>query len=127
MARTMEQVWGSAQQHLRTRLNADIYRLWFEPLQPMGIDGDILTLEVANDFCGVWLKDNYLGLIGEALVETSGQLWNIKFQAAAAEGAPKLSAIAAPDKPAAKEEWPSNDRSAASPLRELPFNPQNTF
>src|SRR5437016_3408260 len=110
MARTMEQLWGSAQQHLRTLLNADIYRLWFEPLQAMGIEGDVLTLEVANDFCEVWLKYNYLGLIRDALAQTSGRPWTIKFKAGSGEGGPKIEPALERDKVRAKEEWASNDQ-----------------
>ena len=42
-------------------LNPDIYNLWFLPVKAVGLEEDTIVLEVANDFCEVWLKDNYLG------------------------------------------------------------------
>src|SRR5437899_3364954 len=60
-----EKVWASTQQHLRSMLSPEIYNLWFAPIQPKGLEGDCLTLEVANDFCEVWLEKNYLDLIQE--------------------------------------------------------------
>src|SRR6266705_2116613 len=76
-------LWASAQELLRTMMRADIYDLWFAPLKATGFDGQVLTLQVANDFCEVWLSDNYLGLIREVLARTSGQPLHVQFQVAA--------------------------------------------
>jgi chromosomal replication initiator protein len=62
MQPSAENIWGAAQQLLRTMLNTDIFNLWFLPIKATTLENDTLTLEVANDFCEVWLKDNYLGL-----------------------------------------------------------------
>jgi chromosomal replication initiator protein len=72
-------VWGAAQQQLRAMLNTDIYNLWFLPIKATALGEDTLTLEVANDFCEVWLKDNYLGLIHDVLMQASGQNLKVKF------------------------------------------------
>ena len=80
MQASIEQIWASAQQSLRAMLNPDIYNLWFLPVKAVGLEGDTIVLEVANDFCEVWLKDNYLGLIRDVLAQASGQILNIKFQ-----------------------------------------------
>jgi len=79
MQRTAEQIWVSAQQVLRSALNADLYNLWFAPLKAGALAGEILTLEVANEFCEVWLTDNYQGLIHDALIQAVGQPLKVKF------------------------------------------------
>src|SRR5258707_9899331 len=78
-------LWASAQELLRTMMRPDIYDLWFAPLKATGFDGQVLTLQVANDFCEVWLSDNYLGLIREVLARTSGQPLHVQFQVARSE------------------------------------------
>src|SRR6266567_2441553 len=93
MQPTAEHVWTSAQQHLRALLNADIYNLWFAPLQAIGFEKEILTLQVANDFCELWLQDNYLGLMRDALAHTSGQPLAVKFQTASNQVAGKPAAV----------------------------------
>jgi len=80
MLQSVERIWPSTQDLLRTMLNADIYNLWFAPIQASRFDGESITLEVANDFCEVWLKDNYLGLIQDALMHASGQPIKVKFK-----------------------------------------------
>src|SRR5437879_11019994 len=79
----VENVWSAAREMLRTMLNPDIFNLWFAPIRATALEGDHLTLEVANDFCEVWLKDNYLGLIQDVLMHASGQSLKVKFKVVA--------------------------------------------
>jgi chromosomal replication initiator protein len=124
MQATADKIWGSAQQLLRTMLNTDIYNLWFLPIKAVALDGETLVLEVANDFCEVWLKDNYLGLISDVLAQASGQQLKVKFRvnpSGSSLGAPvtehKAKAKAAP------EPVERNNHARA----EIAFNPKNTF
>jgi chromosomal replication initiator protein len=125
MQSSADVVWGAAQQQLRAMLNTDIYNLWFLPIQAPALDHDTLTLEVANDFCEVWLKDNYLGLIHDVLMQVSGQNLKVKFQVnPAGSGANGLSA---PESKSKLKPLPEPVEHSAPPLRELAFNPKNTF
>ena len=114
-------LWSAAQQLLRTRLNAEIYHLWFAPIRAIAIDSEVLTLEVPNDFSEVWLKDNYLDLIHDALGQCTGEALRVEFLIA--KGGEGKTTVAEPTKPAARKEA----EPAESPPREFPFNPKNTF
>ena len=122
MQTAVQRVWSVAQQKLRTMLNPDIYNLWFAPIQPVSMEGDSICLQVANDFCEVWLKDNYLGLIQDVLMQASGGPLQITFQ---------VGGKASPDGNLPLE-FPNNgslptqgDRPPAN--RENIFNQNNTF
>ena len=108
---------------LRSLLNADIYNLWFAPLQASALEDDCLTLDVANDFCEVWLKDNYLGLIRDVLTHAAGQPIKVKFHVNKPTVPPDSAKISVPIKIKSADESP--DRHTAN--RELAFNPKNTF
>ena len=82
-----EKTWVAAQHFLRAKLHPDIYNLWFAPLRAISLEAEVLTLQVANDFCELWLKDNYLGLIRDVLALTSHAPLNVKFQVASGEAA----------------------------------------
>src|SRR5277367_4585823 len=84
MQTSVDKIWEGAQQLLRSMLNTDIYNLWFLPIRAVALDGETLALEVANDFCEVWLKDNYLGLISDVLAQASGRNLKVKFRVNAA-------------------------------------------
>lgn len=123
-----EKIWGAAQHQLRSMLNPEIYRLWFAPLQATGLEGEVLTLEVANDFCEVWLKENYLGLILEVLADSSGLPLKVKFHVN-----PNCIAITRPGTKPAEEaplgasltEPDGNEIGGAA--KAAIFNPRNTF
>jgi chromosomal replication initiator protein len=107
-------------------LNLDTYNLWFAPLRACGQENNILVLEVANDFCEVWLKDNYMGLLQDVVALTCGQQLQIQFKVGASR--PPLPVLPAAEPGAVKASIvvdPAAQRSGAAV--ELDFNPKNTF
>src|SRR5271154_3660591 len=87
MQASVDKIWEGAQQLLRGMLNTDIFNLWFLPIKAVALEGgETLVLEVANDFCEVWLKDNYLGLISDVLAQASGRNLKVKFRVNATGG-----------------------------------------
>lgn len=123
---TAEKVWSNTQGLLQTMLNSDIYNLWFAPLRAISLESETLTLEVANDFCELWLKDNYLGLMRDVLMHASGQNLKIVFKIRHGSS-PMVAEI-----PAVKgKNKPDNETlekaSSATVHREQVFNPKNTF
>src|SRR5271168_2681619 len=109
-----EKIWSQAQEKLRSMLSADTYNLCFAPLRANALEGNCLVLEVANDFCEVWLKDNYQGLLLDILAQIAAAPMQIKFKVVADNTlAPAVKArlTEAPEKVAA----------------DLNFNPRNTF
>jgi chromosomal replication initiator protein len=123
MQASADKIWGSAQQHLRSMLSADTYNLWFAPLRASTVDGNNITLEVANDFCEVWLKDNYMSLLQDVLSVASGRQLQIKFKVASSQAGPvTLMRETPPVKTKTSE--PATERVASN---EWNFNPKNTF
>jgi len=122
MQASAEKIWGAAQGHLRSMLSADTYNLWFAPLRACNQDNNTLVLEVANDFCEVWLKDNYMSLLQDVVALASGRQLHIKFKVTpgAAPAQEPAAVVAEPEKPKGAE--PPTERN-----HDLGFNPKNTF
>src|ERR1041384_6314922 len=118
-----EKIWGSAQQQLRSMLSADTFNLWFAQLRVTTLDGNSLILEVANDFCEVWLKDNYMGLLQDVVALAAGRQLQIKFKVNS--GSLTAAPLPQPAPTKAKPVEPVADRNAHH--TELNFNPKNTF
>lgn len=72
MHKPVQEVWSAAQLKLRALLNPDIYNLWFAPIKAVSHEEHSICLCVANDFCELWLKDNYLGLLQDVLSQAAG-------------------------------------------------------
>jgi chromosomal replication initiator protein len=122
MQASAEKIWVAAQEHLRSMLSADTYNLWFAPLQACGEDNDGIVLAVANDFCEVWLKDNYMGLLQDVVALASGRQLQVKFKVAPGHVAP-APAKAVNATPVKTTEALPERNSAHHDL----FNPKNTF
>lgn len=111
-------------------LSADTYNLWFAPLRAATMEGDCVVLEVANDFCEVWLKDNYQGLLQDVLSIAAAKQLRAKFVVANGAAASMMPAPVKKAEPVA-----TKPKLAATPVHqergaangEWNFNPKNTF
>jgi chromosomal replication initiator protein len=129
-----ERLWSDAQNLLRDLLNPDIFNLWFAPLKASSVTDESITLEVANDFSELWIKDNYGGVIRDAVATAAGRPLTVQFKIASyANGAMSVNGAPSPAKQnaeAAAENEESNERyvSVSARDREIHhFNPKNTF
>jgi chromosomal replication initiator protein len=123
MQGSADKIWVAAQEQLRSMLSGDTYDLWFAPLRASALDDTSITLEVANDFCEVWLKDNYLALLQEVIAHASGRQLQVKFKVGSGSS---LVRPTAPPPPARKKTAePIPERALVS--QEPGFNPKNTF
>ncbi len=120
-----EKIWHSAQDHLRAKLNQDTFNMWFAPLRVSTMDGSQITLEAPNEFCEVWLKDNYISLMQDAVAVAAGCKLQVKFKA----GLSSISPVT-PVKPGAvlqKIRLPEPVAERIHSNGDLHFNPKNTF
>jgi chromosomal replication initiator protein len=123
MQSSAENIWAAAQEKLRSMLSGDTFNLWFAPLRASALDNSSITLEVANDFCEVWLKDNYLPLLQEVVALVSGRPLEVKFKVGSGGS---LARPTAPPVPARKKTAePILERALFN--QEPGFNPKNTF
>jgi len=117
-------VWDAAQAQLKSMLSADIFNLWFAPLRAVGVEGNAIVLEVANDFCEVWLKDNYMGLLQDVVAMACGRKLDVKFTVSNAVPAVAHAHAVAPQ-PKTRQNDATSERNGTQ--ADLAFNPKNTF
>ncbi len=122
---SVEKTWSSAQDLLRQMLNAEIYNLWFAHIRPQQMDEEEMTLGVPNDFCEVWLKENYLSLIQDVLTHATGRPMRVRFML---DSTPEATPVPAAVAGGVRALPPVPDTSATqSSQRESSFNPRSTF
>ena len=121
-----QSIWCSALDSLREVLNPEVYRLWFAPIQPIAMTSDRLSLGVANDFCAVWLGENYRDVIEDALKTASGRQIEFSFIAQDNIQAPlksnRTKGLAIEPTPTQTPAIVEDPTDAISP-----FDPKNTF
>jgi len=123
-----EKIWNTAQEHLRVKLSRDTFNMWFAPLRACAMDGHNLTVETPNEFSEVWLKDNYLTLMQDAVAVAAGCRLAVKFKVANAVTTPPAPApVHAAPASVAKAKSPDTASDRASVNGDINFNPKNTF
>jgi chromosomal replication initiator protein len=74
-----EQLWRDASKILEGMLNPELFTRWFAPIRPIEVNHEALVLGVANEFYQIWLQDNFLSLIREAVNQVSRQPLQVRF------------------------------------------------
>jgi len=134
MNTTADEIWTQASETLRSMVNPDLFNLWFDPIHLDIIEENSATLKVPNEFCAVWLKDNYKELLQDVLSHVTGSKLTVLFEInadASTRIIPSDSTeLNAPTEASAKsaKSKPSARRAAKnSDSMEKLFNPKNTF
>ena len=109
---------------LQQRLHPELYHLWFEPIRAVAREGDTIILEVADDFCELWLKNNYLDLLEDALLQAGSRPLKVGFKVAAATVMLREENPSPSVKPTRNK---GNGAPAADDSSDLGVNPKNTF
>lgn len=104
MSAAAQALWSAAQDTLRGMLKSEIYSLWFAPIRSHLLKGETLTLAVADEFCEMWLKDNYLDLLRSVVSRAAVKPMSIAFvvmapEAVASEPAAEVAAVVVPEEP----------------------------
>lgn len=79
MHNNTQALWNRTQQRLKGLLNEEIYSMWFAPIQLVSFDGETVTLGIPNNFFEDWLRDNYFGLLTDAVSQSMGKFLKIEF------------------------------------------------
>jgi chromosomal replication initiator protein len=72
MTKTATSVWNECLSFIKDNIKPQAYKTWFEPITPIKISGDSLTIQVPSKFFYEWLEEHYIKLLRVALVRELG-------------------------------------------------------
>ena len=72
MTRTASSVWNNCLLFIKDNIKPQAYKTWFEPIKPMKLAGDVLTIQVPSKLFFEWLEEHYIKLLRVALVRELG-------------------------------------------------------
>jgi len=72
MTKTHTEVWEKILKFLADNLTAQTYRTWFEPILPVSLENDVLTIQVPSQFYCEWIEEHYIHLLRTALRKEIG-------------------------------------------------------
>jgi chromosomal replication initiator protein len=65
--------WVQALSLIKNRVNTQSYKSWFEPIIPVDLNTNKITLQVPSQFFVDWLEEHYYSLINEVLTQVAGR------------------------------------------------------
>src|SRR5438270_5416819 len=85
---TAETLWNEVAGRLKGALNETTYRTWFAEAEGQDLSDDRFVLAVPNDFTRDWIEGHFLGLIGAAIRDVTGEERPIELRVAELGPAP---------------------------------------
>ncbi|MEI6823516.1 MAG: chromosomal replication initiator protein DnaA [Bacteroidota bacterium] len=66
-------VWGNCLKIIQDNLgNSQSYKTWFEPIKPVKLENNVLTIQVPSQFFYEWLEEHYIGLLKKTIKKELG-------------------------------------------------------
>ncbi|MCX6256473.1 MAG: chromosomal replication initiator protein DnaA [Bacteroidia bacterium] len=72
MAKNHEEVWKNCLTIIRDNVPSISYRTWFEPIVPLKIQNNVLTIQVPSPFFYEFLEEQYIDIISKTLRKEIG-------------------------------------------------------
>ena len=73
-------VWSKCLSIVRREISAQSYKTWFEPIKPVRLTSEALTIQVPNKFFYEWLEENFVTELKKALRMTLGENARLEYQ-----------------------------------------------
>ncbi len=65
-------VWDNCLQIIKDNINHQSYKTWFEPIKPVKLENEVLTIQVPSQFFYEWLEEHYIGLLRKTIKKELG-------------------------------------------------------
>ncbi len=129
-------VWSECLAEIKTRVNSQSFKTWFEPIVPLASGDGVFTIEVPSQFFSDWLEEHHYSLICEVLTKILGHETALEYKIStddrdgssdAQDDTEMTSAPAAPDvvqhPPQSEQSTGNTSRVTSTPC----LNPRYTF
>ena len=67
-----EEIWSRCLAIVKDNVNLQSYKTWFEPIKPLRIKDDVLTIQVPSQFFYEWLEEHYITLLKKTVKKEIG-------------------------------------------------------
>ena len=109
MTKTADYVWNECLCFIKDNIKLQAYKTWFEPIKPVKISDESLTIQVPSKFFYEWLEEHYIKLLRVALVRELGKdaklIYDVRMENTYSSNSPQVVKI------------PSSNRNPLKPQR----------
>lgn len=79
MEKTCTHVWNNCLQIIKDNIPAQSFKTWFEPINALRLEGNILTIQVPSLFFYEWLEEHYVGLLRKTVKNQLGEEGRLEY------------------------------------------------
>ena len=73
MSNDHEVVWNACLKVIKDNISLQAFKTWFEPIVPVKLESNVLTIQVPSHFFYEWLEENYITLLKKVIKKELGQ------------------------------------------------------
>ena len=72
MSKKLTEVWGNCLKVIKDNIPSISFKTWFEPIVPLKLENNILTIQVPSPFFYEYIEEQYIDLLGKILRKELG-------------------------------------------------------
>lgn len=72
-------VWAKCLKVIGDNIPMQAFKTWFEPINPVKLENDILTIQVPSQFFYEWLEEHYIGLLKKTIKKELGDSGRLEY------------------------------------------------
>jgi chromosomal replication initiator protein len=74
-----EDAWNECLEIIEDNISYQKYKSWFEPIKPLKLDGDTLTIQVPSQFWYEWLEEHYFNMLRSTIAKVLGDEGKLEY------------------------------------------------
>lgn len=76
---TAEAAWEQCLEIIKDNISYQKFKSWFEPIKPVKLENDTLTIQVPSQFWYEWLEEHYYGMLRSTLAKVLGENGKLEY------------------------------------------------
>ncbi len=74
-----EAAWNDCLEIIKDNISYQKYKSWFEPIKPLKLEGDTLTIQVPSQFWYEWLEEHYYNMLRSTIAKVLGKEGKLEY------------------------------------------------
>lgn len=76
---TAESAWNECLEIIQDNISYQKYKSWFEPIKPVKLEGETLTIQVPSQFWYEWLEEHYYNMLRTTIAKVLGNEGKLEY------------------------------------------------
>lgn len=72
-------VWNNCLNIIKDNIHYQSFKTWFEPISPVKLENNVLTIQVPSQFFYEWLEEHYINLLKKTIKKELGQAGRLEY------------------------------------------------